>query len=204
MTATKQRGGAQVGWFHASWPLAGIEVAPGLLTISSLGTYSFAPGEVTAVEEVGSIPLISRGIRIHHSKPDYPEKVVFYTLGGRLDLLAAIRKAGFRLGQLTFVVKRGFPFRIPAVVALVLLWNLLLFLDMPNFSSPGHVPGPYVLLALAILFGWASLLPRSSWLQQIFLREGRAVGEVLSLTRLVQLVSGAMLVGFGIAAVGYA
>jgi hypothetical protein len=204
MTVTKQRGGAQVGWFHASWPLAGIEVAPGLLTISSLGSYSFAPGEVTAVEEVGTIPLLSQGIRIHHSKPDYPENVVFYPLGGRLGLLAAIRKAGFRLGQPTSVAKRGFPFRIPAVLALALLWNVLLFLEVPNFGSPVEAPGPYALVALAIVFGWASLLPRSSWLQQIFLRENRSVGEILSLLRLVQLVSGVMLVGFGIAAVGYA
>ena len=199
MTITKQRGGAQIGWVNVSWPLAGIEVSPGSLTISSMGKYSFAPQEVTAVEKVGSIPFLSQGIRIHHSKPDYPEKVVFYTLSGRLALLAAIREAGFRLGQPIFLEKRGFPFRLPAVLALVLLWNLLFFLDRPNFSPSAHVPGPYVLLALAITFGLASLLPKSSWLQQLFLREGRAVGEVLSLLRLVQVISGLMLVGFGIA-----
>jgi hypothetical protein len=199
MAVIKQRGGAQVGWVNASWPLAGIEVSPGLLTVSSMGRYAFVPADVTAVEEVGSIPFLSQGIRIHHSKADYPEKVVFYTTTGRLALLSAIREAGFRLGKPTSLAKRGFPFRPPAVIALVVLWNGLFFLDRPGFAPSHNMPGPYVLLALAILFGLASLLPCSRWLQQLFLREGRVVGEVLSLVRLLQLVSGLMLVGFGIA-----
>jgi hypothetical protein len=199
MTAIKQRGGAQIGWVNASWPLARIEVSPALLTVSSMGKYSFTPGDVTAVEEVGSIPLLSQGIRVHHSKTDYPEKVVFYTLSGRPALLEAIHEAGFRVGQPVSLAKRGFPFRIPAVIAVVLLWNVLFFLDRPGFAPTHSAPGPYVLLALAVLFGLATLLPRSHWLQQLFLREGRDVGEVSSLLRLVQLVSGVMLVGFGIA-----
>lgn len=198
MTIFKKRGGAQVGWVSASWPLAGIEVGASRLAISSLGTYVFAPNEVTAVEPVGAIPFLTQGIRIHHTKAEYPEKVVFYTPSGREALLAAVRGAGFSVGQAIGQAKRGFPMRLPAVVLVIVLWNLLFFLDKPNVKLEHHTPGPYVLIALAMLFMLALLLPRSAWLQALFMREDRDIGEVTSLLRLVQIVSGFMLLGFGI------
>lgn len=198
MTIFKKRGGAQVGWVSASWPLAGIEVGASRLAISSLGTYVFAPSEVTAVEPVGAIPFLTQGVRIHHTKAQYPEKIVFYTPSGREALLAALRTAGFSVGHTVAPAKRGFPMRLPAVVLVILFWNLLFFLDKPNLKLEHHTPGPYALLALAMLFALALLLPRSAWLQTLFMREGRDIGEVASLLRLVQIVSGFMLLGFGI------
>ena len=198
MTIFKKRGGAQVGWVSASWPAAGIEVGASRLAISSLGTYVFAPNEVTAVESVGAIPFLTQGIRVHHTKAEYPERVVFYTLSGREALLAAVRAAGLSVGQAVAQAKRGFPMRLPAVVLVIVLWNLLFFLDKPNLKLEHHTPGPYVLIALAMLFTLALLLPRSAWLQALFMREGRDIGEVASLLRLMQIVSGLMLLGFGI------
>lgn len=196
MAVIKQRGGAQIGWLNASWPLASIEISPRKLTFTSMGTYTFVTEDVTGIENIGSIPVISHGIRIHHTNPKYPDRVVFYTLSGRDSLVSGIKAAGFTVGAPATQAHRGFPLRIPAVVAVVLLWNLLFFLDKPTLGPGPWVPGKFVLLALGLLFGLATLLPRSERLQSMFLRDDRDVGEVAGTLKLIQVVSGLMLVGF--------
>jgi hypothetical protein len=195
MKTTKQRGGTQIGWVNTSWPLASIEVETNLMCVNSMGKYIFSPIDVLGIEEVGSIPFFFQGLRIHHQKSEYPEKIVFLTLYGRESLIDATRAAGFKIGQPVNVVKRGFPFRTPAVIAVLVVWNLLFFLDRENLESPTKVVGPYMLFALAVVFSLATLLPKSPWLQKLFMREGRNTGEVSSLLRLLQLVSGLMALG---------
>ena len=162
-----------------------------------MGNYEFAPSEVTAVEEVGSIPFFTTGVRIHHCKAQYPERVVFYPLVGRDYLLAEVRRAGFAVGAPTTRVRRGFPMRIPAILVVVLLWNALLLLDRSSFSANTSTSGPYTLTALAVLFALATLLPKSERLQEFFIREEHDVGEISSLLSLIQLVTGLLLLAFG-------
>lgn len=52
--------GRRVGWTNATWPLAKLSVGPDKLTISIvlLGTYSFAPHEVSAIERYVVIPVL--------------------------------------------------------------------------------------------------------------------------------------------------
>ena len=187
-----QRGGARTGWTQASWPFASIEVKPGCLTVSVLGKYTFAPSQVDAVEPVGSIPLLSTGIRIHHTRSDYPEKIVFFGLGGRDRLLAAISAAGFRVGEPAFRHERGFPVKISAIVVFILVWNALFWLDAggDRFNTAGGRAGPYSCLALALTFAAATLILRSPRAQGLVLREGHDVGEIRGTLRLVQIIAG--------------
>ncbi|MCL1960470.1 MAG: hypothetical protein FWG56_01520 [Desulfovibrionaceae bacterium] len=53
---------------------------------------------MTAVEPVGWIPVLSTGIRIHHTRRDYPACIIFYSGGRREKLLDAVRAAGFTIG----------------------------------------------------------------------------------------------------------
>jgi hypothetical protein len=190
MSQTSQRGGAQVGWLSASWPLAGIKIEPARLTVSALGSYTFNPSEVSAIEPVGSIPVLTTGIRIHHMRPDYPEKVIFYSMGRQDSLLQALRAAGFTVGRPTVKASRGFPVKIGAILVAVLVWNLLFFLDRQGkeFFS-GSTSGPYSLLALVLAFLVATFTPYSSRLQDLILREDHDVGEIRGFLRLLQLVS---------------
>lgn len=197
MPSFKQRGGAHIGWVSASWPLAGIEVDSERLVVTSLGRYVFSPEDVTAIEEVGALPVISQGIRVHHTRPEYPERVVFHTLTGRAALLAALRRAGFRVGRPAFSRSRGTPIRVAALIAIVGLWNLCFLLEAP-WRQAVWTPGIYVLGALGGLFALATLLPVSKRLQALVLHEDRQIGEISSLVRLVQLVSGVMLLAFGL------
>jgi len=193
MAIIKRRGGAQVGWVNATWPLAGIEIGHGKLQVTSMGTYDFTPNEVTAVEPVGAIPVLSQGIRIHHTKTQYPERVVFYTMSGRQKILGAIEAAGFRVGQPVDQARRGFPLRWPAIIGVIVLWNLLFLLENRGSGKSPSLPGPYTFLALAMVFGLATLLPKSERLQEFFMRDGRDVGEISPVLRLVQLITGFML-----------
>lgn len=195
METLEKSGGARIGWLNVSWPFGGIEVAPGRITVRGFGRYDFTPGDVTSVEEVGLLPLITRSHQIHHTNPDYPETIRFISLGGYRELTAAIRQAGFRVGKPVDRVSRGFPLRIPAVVAIVVLWNALLLLDR-LFAIPRSQPGPYATVALAVVLVLATLLPRSALLQRWFLREGRRVSEIKPFLGLLQIVSGFMLVMF--------
>lgn len=189
--SVSQRGGAQVGWTSASWPFASIQIEPGTLIVNALGKYTFAPAEVHAVEPVGSIPILTTGIRIHHTRLDYPEKIVFYSMGGREQLLQAASAAGFPVGEPILQTKRGFPVKVSAIVIFILLWNALFLLDRGgNPLNTSASLGPYSFLALALAFAFASFTPRSSRLQELILRDGHDVGEVRGFLRLLQVVTG--------------
>ena len=51
------------------------------------GTHNlvFSPADVSGIEAIGRIPVFTTGIRIHHRKPEYPPKVVFWCGGLRSD-----------------------------------------------------------------------------------------------------------------------
>jgi hypothetical protein len=197
MTTSKQRGGTQIGWVNTSWPLASIEVKPNLICLNDMGKYIFSPENVTTIEKVGSIPFFFQGLRIHHQKPEYPEKIVFLTPYGRQSLIDTIRNAGFQIGEPRSVMRRGFPFRIPGAIAVVAIWNLAFFLDTKSFKSPKQIVGPSILVALIMVFLLATLLPKSIWLQRVFLKKDRNVGEVSNLLKLLQLITGIMTLGMG-------
>lgn len=88
------RVGARVGWTRASWPLASLTVSKTGLRLSALGTYVFTPSEVVGLERVG-IPFVLSGVRIVHSRADYPENIVVWYLGSADRLIARIGEAGF-------------------------------------------------------------------------------------------------------------
>src|SRR4051812_83748 len=92
------RGGAHIGWTHASWPLATLSITEGrlLLSVLLLGTYTFEPAEVIALERQGTVPFFTTGVRIVHSRLDIPRIIVFSGGGDPEKLTDRIRLAGFQ------------------------------------------------------------------------------------------------------------
>jgi len=90
-------GGVRAGWWRASWPFATLSVSASKLSISAvlIGSYSFSPDEVVALEACGRIPIIGRGVRIVHSRPDYPARVTFSCFWAPERLIESILHAGF-------------------------------------------------------------------------------------------------------------
>src|SRR5690242_5065188 len=124
------RGGARIGWFNASWPFARLRVGTDRLTLSCFGSYEFSPSQVTVIEPVGFIPILFKGIRIHHNRPDYPEKIIFWCVGAREEVLDAISNSGFRAAGTPSLVRPG-----KAQAAFQLRLRLLLALALPLLGA---------------------------------------------------------------------
>ena len=201
--AFKSTGGAQIGWVSASWPLAQLSVTPRSLVIRTwlLGTYAFTPEQIVRLEPYGSIPVIYRGIRVVHSNPDYPARIIFWCFRNPERLIEQIRRVGFipAAPPPTALVKRGIPVRWSFIISLFVVWNALFILGgfLPG-QPPPEKPGMLVLLALAVVFVASFAVERSPAFQRWVLKPGRSVGEIRPAVRLIQLTTGLLLVIFAI------
>jgi hypothetical protein len=187
-------GGAQIGWVSASWPLARISTASDRLTIKAtlLGTYTFTPDQVSAVEPYVLIPFLAWGIRVRHLIPDYPQRIIFWSLGSPEAVLRGVRDSGFIPTALDSVApeRRGLPVRWSAIIVGILVWNALFMLP---FGGHGHMASASSWLALVPLvaaFGLSIATPTSPTLQRLILKPGRCVGEIRPFLRLLAFVCG--------------
>ena len=165
-------GGARVGWVSATWPLAKLTASHDRLIVTSLGTYEFAPEQVEAIERHGSIPILAWGLRIRHNRPDYPESVIFWCMGSRERVLAEIQQTSFTpKAQSSNTRPRSFPIRWTVIAGVVIAWNLLFISDKAITPARTNMPGPFMLLALLLLFAFATAVLSSATLQRTVLRD---------------------------------
>jgi prolipoprotein diacylglyceryltransferase len=152
---------------------------------------------VVALEPVGSVPLIHKGIRIRHSRADFPDTIIFWPMGGRARILAEIAATGFapQAPAEKAVDGRGFPVRWQAIAVLLAVWNALLLIDFGLIARVPNKPGPLTALALLIVFGLATGVKVSARLQGLLMREGRSLGEIRPFVSFLQLITGLMLLG---------
>jgi len=133
-----------------------------------------------------------------HSRSDYPEKIIFWCFRHPDRLLNDIQAVGFRPSAVraSRPHRQGIPVRWTTLVAIVAIWNALFLLDgFVPWSAPKS-PGPFVLLAICIVFAGALALQRSATVQSWVMKPGRSVTEIASAVTLVQVISGLMLIGF--------
>lgn len=190
MSELSFRGGARIGWVNASWPFARLSIGRERLTLASLGSYHFTPEQVVSVERFGSIPFLSSGIRINHNRRDYPEKIVFWCMGRRECVLSEIERSGFSPKGRPVERASGFPIRWSAVISIVALWNALFLLDRSSAQADPSEPGPLVILALMLMFVFATAVRVSPPIRQVVLRPGHQIGEIKAFLTLVQIVTG--------------
>jgi len=194
-------GGARIGWVNATWPFAKLSASAQQLSVSGslIGRYNFSPDQVAALEPYGSIPVFGTGMRIVHTVQSYPEKIIFWCFGSPKRLIERITNLGFRPSALRSQVphRDGMAFRWSFVILLVVAWNALFLLDgfVPWKVPKG--PGPYTILAVALLFLTALSLNLSSRFQAWVLKPGRSISEVRAVVILVLVVSAIMLIVFG-------
>jgi hypothetical protein len=195
-------GGARVGWTNATWPLAKLSVSPDKLTISIglLGTYSFAPDEVSAVERYVMIPVFGWGVRICHCKADCPQQVIFWCLGNPDGVLQGIRDSGFQpaASGSSSPQRRGIAMRWSAIIIAIVVWNALFVLNGGRSGQVPSHPSPLILAPLIFAFTLSIGTLKSSQLQRIILKPGRSVGEIRPFLRLLAFISGLLLVIFSI------
>jgi hypothetical protein len=157
-----------------------------------IGDYTFTPDQVTAITQYTSV--FSGGIQIQHSVPEYPARLIFWTLGSPDAVLAGIQETGFRpqAQPVKASQQQGVPFRWAPIIGVIVVWNVLLMLEV--FSRQRPTPGPLTLLAVAFLFASALAVLRLPAAQRLILKPGRSVGEITPVLKLLLLVSGMMLV----------
>lgn len=191
-------GGARIGWINATWPLARLSATRDTLTVSAslLGSYSFAPDQVSAVERYGVIPVLGCGVRIHHCRTDYPQRIVFWCLGNPERVLHRIREAGFLPTAPSYAIpqRRGIPLRWSAILFAVAVWNALLWIESTRSAGPPSQPGPLAVGALLFAFTLSVGTLTSTNVQRLILKPGRSVGEVRPFLRLLAFISGTMLI----------
>lgn len=191
-------GGARIGWMNATWPFARLQVGPRSLVLNAtlLGRYEFSPDQVVGIEKYTFIPILGWGIRISHNVMDYPKKIVFWCLGHPDSLIRRIHDSGFvaRGVMDETVVNRGFPVRWQAIIAIVILWNVLLGLDMHG-DNPSR-PGILTLSALLLLFLGSVGIWRVDFLRCIIMKPGRSPQEIKAWLYLLAFISGLMCILF--------
>ncbi|MDO8587750.1 MAG: hypothetical protein Q7T82_11995 [Armatimonadota bacterium] len=191
-------GGANMAWMNASWPLARLSASPSGLTISAavLGSYTFTPEQVVAIEPRGSFFALHQGIRIVHSRADCPARMIFHCFGSPQRLIEDILRTGFtpRSSPDAVPVRSRMPVRWTAVLPVVLAWNALFILN--DYAPQGKTKplGPLAVLAVAIMLCVASAVRWSPRVQAWFMKPGRSVGEIGPIIAVVQLVTAGMLI----------
>ncbi len=198
----KRTGGVRIGWYHASWPLATLYADSNeiRLKVFLAEEYRFEKGQVSGIEIVGSVPLISQGIKIGHIVPDYPEKIIFY--GGNPEkLIKAIHDAGFRPAATAASAPRrdGIPVRWQAIILIIALWNTPFLIEggFKPESNPSKMR-PHQLIALMTFFLASIALQRSQYLQSLMLKPGRRMGEIRHIVSLITLITGFLSIIFGL------
>lgn len=179
-------GGFRVGWFTGSTPFATLTASPRRLVLGirpfffvKPEVYEFDPGQVVDLEPHTIVPFFIRELRIRHTVFDYPKSLVFCPLRDAREVAAEVRRVGFipSASPMQMPKRDGIPLRWQPLVALAVIWNLLGVWD-GALRSPLYKPGSLMLLALLMVCVGSALLPRSQFLQRIFLKPGRSVKEV--------------------------
>jgi hypothetical protein len=188
---------------NASFPLATLKLANQVLTlrVAFLGTYSFSMADVSALETVGRIPVFHRGVRIVHTRPDYPNRVIFWCFGNPEHLIQQIQMLGFvPRGQRSAVqAARGMPLRWGFVIGFVIVWNALFIMGGAfDMDQQEEIP-TLIVLAFGLTALIAIAAPFSSKLQAVMLKPGRHLTEIRSELRLIGFITTVLFLAFGAA-----
>ena len=122
-----QTGGATIGLFNASWPLAKLSATSDMIRLSCVGREClFLKGNVRSL--IRHRGLFSHGLLIEHTVSAYPERVVFWTFGfetlkrGLESVGYEVREApgvrgdSFVVAGLSFIPVLGVVFGVAAIV----------------------------------------------------------------------------------------
>ena len=84
-------------WFLSAGGIAFLRATANELSVRVplFGKWEFLPSDVLAIEPYGRIPLLDRGVKIHHSIAAFPNPLIFSSLRSSKTVLQGIKSAGF-------------------------------------------------------------------------------------------------------------
>lgn len=207
MTEVKQTGGARIGMANATWPFATLTVNKNKLQLNAtiLGNLVFKPGDIISVVPYSS--FMSSGLKINHKVPNYKNNIIFWTFNSPSDLIKKIEQTGFLTNTNPIAIdleesitrsqsQGGFPLRITATIAIVVIWNLLFLIDIKDFFEKNKDASPLGIgaqLALGFILLTCFLLLTFEPARRLILKDGRNISDIKKFVYLVIFVSGFML-----------
>lgn len=206
MTELKLTGGAKYALLHASRPFAQLTVNKDKLslTLPFCGLH-FRPADVLSIQPY-SLGMFS-GVCINHNVANYKSPVVFSSAGDSRQLIAQISQTGFLDNKAplpidvetqinNFQMQGGFSMKVPATIAIVAIWNLLI---IPNiYFALVKNQHQYLKTGPTLASGFMALLCLSLILSQPFrnliLKEGRPFSEIKILVYFLLVLCSIMLI----------
>ncbi len=205
-------GGARIGMVNATWPFATLIVTKDKLELNAsiLGNFVFQPEDIISIDTYMMIPLLGQGIKINHRIANYNSKVIFWTIKDPSSVVNQIKQTGF-LDNIDETISDAdklnikqqqqagvFPIKKSVSIAVIVLWNVLLFSDFVRFSNSdmkGMPLGIGSTIAVAMLFLIAVLMLISKDFSKLVLKEGKSVTDIKNFLYFIMFISGFMLIG---------
>ena len=120
---------------------------------------------------------------------DYPEKISLNYKGEAKELTQLLNEHGFIPSGIadSSRLRKGIAVRWVFLIAAILLFSALLF------CAEKHKDTIYSIIAVALTFAAAIMIPKSEALQQLILKPDRRVGEIVPILSLLKWISGILL-----------
>jgi hypothetical protein len=86
-----------MGIANATWPFATLRASSTalVLKVALFGTFQFSPEQVVDIEPYYSLPIVGKGVRIRHSVPAYPERLIFWCFVEPKEVVAELKRLGY-------------------------------------------------------------------------------------------------------------
>lgn len=210
MTELNITGGARIGWANAQWPFATLSVTKDKMELNSsiLGNLVFKPADIISIE-IGDVTLFKKGIQINHRVDNYSAKVLFSASDGPDVLYKKIHDTGFLTNkgpippetamEIEAMQASGtFPFRTPAIIAIILIWNICCLATFFNIYKESARPGSFsgIAVPLGFMLLTCVLLLTAQPVRSLLLKEGRTVEHIKKAAYFIIAICTFMLIGF--------
>jgi hypothetical protein len=189
-----EKGGAKIGWANASWPFAKLHVTDKTLSINAtiLGNFIFNKSDIISIEAYSKFGIFMSGIKINHTVQQYNKIVIFWTFKDPEELIRSIRQTGFfDKNEITDPIEEisiknnqqqgGFPLKISFAIAIILLWNLLSFIDLEHLVNKKQFQfgfGKGFILSTGIMIIICILLLFNKPFQRLSMKEGKTINDI--------------------------
>lgn len=184
---TSYAGGAIIGRVRISLPTTLLVSSKGITVKAfSMGAYHFYCYAVTSVEAIGNSK-----IAIHHTLPDYPERILFISSNAKQKVRAIKSFLPHLYSQTQLSIpppRKGWPVRWQFILLFLIWWNgtHLIAFQYPSLNEP--IPLPFILVFSTFI--GSILLLNSSKLQPLLIPSNRRIGEVKPVLILISYVTG--------------
>jgi hypothetical protein len=210
MNIVNETGGARIGWANATWPFASLKVTETELILNAtiVGKLIFNPSDIKSIVVYDYLPVIGQGIKINHNVGSYKDNVIFWTFKNPADLIKEIEATGFLNPNAKESTENsskisemqntgGFPLKLTFALAVIVLWNLLSFIDIKTLIQDGKVLfgfGKGFLLSTGVVLLASILMLVSPGFQKVALKEGREIKDFSKFIYFIILIVGILFI----------